>query len=294
MRMRGVLAIEPRNPAAAGRAGAAPPARHLRLAAGDLAGAHPLRRCGAVHDGADGVGAAAQLAAGGHLARPAHAAGGARRAGRHAGADRAAAGRHSRREIAQSMREAALRMNSLVNNLLDMARLEAGAVQLNRQWQPLEEVVGSALAVPCAGTLRRRRVCVIDLRRRPAAGASRCRADRARAVQPAGERRQVHAAGYADRRSTRACHERSVVLRVDDHGPGLPTRPRGGDLREVRARHARKAPRPASAWAWRSAVRSSQAHGGTITGATRPGGGARFTCDCRAANRRTMMAAQLD
>ncbi len=26
-----------------------------------------------------------------------------------------------------------------------MARLESGAVQLNRQWQPLEEVVGTAL-----------------------------------------------------------------------------------------------------------------------------------------------------
>jgi two-component system sensor histidine kinase KdpD len=36
-------------------------------------------------------------------------------------------------------------MNSLVNNLLDMARLQAGAVKLNRQWQPLEEVVGSAI-----------------------------------------------------------------------------------------------------------------------------------------------------
>ncbi|OIQ95711.1 sensor protein KdpD [mine drainage metagenome] len=48
-------------------------------------------------------------------------------------------------EIAASMREEALRMNSLVNNLLDMARLQAGAVKLNRQWQPVEEVVGSAL-----------------------------------------------------------------------------------------------------------------------------------------------------
>ncbi len=47
--------------------------------------------------------------------------------------------------IAESMREEALRMNSLVNNLLDMARLQAGMVKLNRQWQPLEEVVGSAL-----------------------------------------------------------------------------------------------------------------------------------------------------
>ena len=36
-------------------------------------------------------------------------------------------------------------MNALVNNLLDMARLQSGAVKLNRQWQPLEEVVGSAI-----------------------------------------------------------------------------------------------------------------------------------------------------
>ena len=80
-----------------------------------------------------------------HLARPAHAAGVAGRAGRLAGADQPAADAPSRREIADAMRDAALRMNALVNNLLDMARLEAGEVQLNRQWQPLEEVVGSAL-----------------------------------------------------------------------------------------------------------------------------------------------------
>ena len=35
--------------------------------------------------------------------------------------------------------------NNLVNNLLDMARLESGRIALNPQWQPLEEVVGSAL-----------------------------------------------------------------------------------------------------------------------------------------------------
>jgi two-component system sensor histidine kinase KdpD len=36
-------------------------------------------------------------------------------------------------------------MGSLVNNLLDMARLESGQVRLNLQWQLLEEVVGSAV-----------------------------------------------------------------------------------------------------------------------------------------------------
>jgi two-component system sensor histidine kinase KdpD len=48
-------------------------------------------------------------------------------------------------EIASAVGESALRMNTLVNNLLDMARLESGKVELNRQWQPIEDVVGSAL-----------------------------------------------------------------------------------------------------------------------------------------------------
>lgn len=47
--------------------------------------------------------------------------------------------------ISRELREQALRINAQVDNLLDMARLQAGRIQLNRQWQPLEEVVGSAL-----------------------------------------------------------------------------------------------------------------------------------------------------
>lgn len=49
-------------------------------------------------------------------------------------------------EVAEAMRRSALRMSALVANLLDMARLQSGSVQLNRQWLPLQEVVGSALA----------------------------------------------------------------------------------------------------------------------------------------------------
>ncbi len=36
-------------------------------------------------------------------------------------------------------------MSALVNNLLDMARLQSGDVKINRDWQPLEEVIGVAL-----------------------------------------------------------------------------------------------------------------------------------------------------
>jgi two-component system sensor histidine kinase KdpD len=49
-------------------------------------------------------------------------------------------------EVADAMRRSAQRMSALVGNLLDMARLQAGGAPLNRQWLPLQEVVGSALA----------------------------------------------------------------------------------------------------------------------------------------------------
>ena len=48
-------------------------------------------------------------------------------------------------EIARSMATEVRRMNAMVSNLLDMARLQSGAVQLKREWQPIEEVVGTAL-----------------------------------------------------------------------------------------------------------------------------------------------------
>ncbi|OGB24810.1 MAG: hypothetical protein A3I66_02590 [Burkholderiales bacterium RIFCSPLOWO2_02_FULL_57_36] len=53
----------------------------------------------------------------------------------------------TRRELAESLQEDAIRLSNLVANLLDMAKLHAGAVKLNRQWQMLEEVVGSALSM---------------------------------------------------------------------------------------------------------------------------------------------------
>ena len=50
------------------------------------------------------------------------------------------------RDLALSIQADAVRMNSLVTNLLDMARLHGGAIRLNSDWQMVEEVVGSALA----------------------------------------------------------------------------------------------------------------------------------------------------
>ena len=51
----------------------------------------------------------------------------------------------TRHELCQMIAEEAHRLNRLVNNLLDMTRLESGAIQVHKEWQPLEEVVGAAL-----------------------------------------------------------------------------------------------------------------------------------------------------
>ncbi|HSB60721.1 MAG TPA: DUF4118 domain-containing protein, partial [Vicinamibacteria bacterium] len=57
-----------------------------------------------------------------------------------------APGPAARRELAETISDESERLNRLVTNLLDMSRLESGAVRLHREWHPFEEVVGSALA----------------------------------------------------------------------------------------------------------------------------------------------------
>src|SRR5204863_194769 len=63
----------------------------------------------------------------------------------------------TRRELLESIRDEAERLNRLVNNLLDVTRLESGSLQLRREWIPVEELVGVALA-RLAGPLRERKV----------------------------------------------------------------------------------------------------------------------------------------
>jgi two-component system, OmpR family, sensor histidine kinase KdpD len=51
-----------------------------------------------------------------------------------------------RRELVDTIVQEADRLNQLVQNVLDMTRLEAGALRVRRQWHLLEEIVGSALS----------------------------------------------------------------------------------------------------------------------------------------------------
>jgi len=43
------------------------------------------------------------------------------------------------------VREEADHLNRIIKNVLDMTRLESGAIQVNKEWQPLEEVIGAAV-----------------------------------------------------------------------------------------------------------------------------------------------------
>ena len=59
--------------------------------------------------------------------------------------DQGALGAEGRRDLVETILEESTRMNRLIGNLLDMIRLESGALEVQKEWQPLEEVVGVAL-----------------------------------------------------------------------------------------------------------------------------------------------------
>jgi two-component system, OmpR family, sensor histidine kinase KdpD len=51
----------------------------------------------------------------------------------------------TQRELLESIAQEAQRLSRLVNNLLEMTRLESGAVEIKRDWHSLEEIIGAAL-----------------------------------------------------------------------------------------------------------------------------------------------------
>jgi two-component system sensor histidine kinase KdpD len=176
-------------------------------------------------------------------------------------------------EIASRLREAALRLNALVNNLLDMARLESGNVALNLQWQPLEEVVGSALRGLAALSEGRHPVRVqlppdLPLLRFDAVLIERVLAnllENAAKYTPAGSPVTIGAAATRE----------SVEVWVADEGPGLPPG-REALIFEKFERGRKESATPGVGLGLAICRAIVDAHGGTIRGETRPEGGARF------------------
>ena len=175
-------------------------------------------------------------------------------------------------ELIQSMRHSAMRMNTLVGNLLDMARLESGAVQLNRQWQPFEEVLGSALGA-CAPLLDGRPIKTDLPADLPLLQFDTVLIERVLVnvlentakYTPAGSAIGIHAYAESD----------NVILRIDDSGPGLPPG-REEAIFDKFERGRRESATPGVGLGLAICRAIMQAHGGTIRGETRKEGGASF------------------
>jgi two-component system sensor histidine kinase KdpD len=175
-------------------------------------------------------------------------------------------------EIAQSIKQSALRMSTLVTNLLDMARLEAGVVKINREWQPLEECVGSALAV-CESLLAGRSLHVNLAANLPMLFLDAVLMERvlvnllenAAKYTPQGTAVWIQAHQESDK----------VVLSVEDEGAGLPVG-REAAIFEKFERGHKEAALPGVGLGLTISRAIVEAHDGSIKAENRAPAGARF------------------
>jgi two-component system sensor histidine kinase KdpD len=176
-------------------------------------------------------------------------------------------------ESAEAIQDEARRMSTLVSNLLDMARIESGEVKLNLQWQPLEEVVGSALNATHA-MLKQHVVEVQIPRNLPLLRFDALLIERvlvnllenASKYTPPGSRITLAAAVVADQLS----------VSVSDDGPGLPKGLEEAVFQKF-TRGERESATPGVGLGLSICRAIVESHQGKIVATHRPGGGARFT-----------------
>ena len=176
-------------------------------------------------------------------------------------------------ESAEAIQDEARRMSTLVSNLLDMARIESGEVKLNLQWQPLEEVVGSALNA-AHGMLKQHLVEVHIPRDLPLVRFDALLIERvlvnllenASKYTPPGSTVELSAEVVADRLS----------VSVSDNGPGL-TVGREEAVFQKFTRGERESATPGVGLGLAICRAIVESHQGKIVATHRPGGGARFT-----------------
>lgn len=176
-------------------------------------------------------------------------------------------------DLSRAIVDEAERMSNLVNNILDMARLDAGVVELNKQWHPVEEIIGTVLTrlqKPLAG----RQVKVKLPPGMPMVFADAVLIEQVlinlleNAVRytPAGSELNISVETSAN----------AVEIAVADHGPGIP-KGREDRLFEkfYQARHEAAQSGVGLGLAICRAI--VEVHGGHIHARNRPGGGAVFT-----------------
>ncbi len=174
-------------------------------------------------------------------------------------------------ELLDTICEEAERLERLVRNLLDMTRLESGALVVKRDWVPLEEVVGAALTrlERQLGTRPVRTSLPDNL---PLVSVDAILLEQlfvnllenAAKYTPAGSLLELSA--YAA--------EHSIIVELADRGPGLPA---GAEQRIFekfyRGQHEGA---PGAGLGLAICLGIAHAHGGALVGENRPGGGAVF------------------
>ena len=206
----------------------------------------------------------------------------------------------TQRELAQSIAEEAGRLNHLVGKLLDMTRLESAGFRLQKDWYPLDELVGAALSRP-AGVLEDHRVVTMIAGDLPLLHVD------GPLIETVFSNLLENAARYTPRGSTvtirAASQSAGVLVEVLDEGPGLPA----GAERDVFRRFVRHRPRgdrQGTGLGLAICDTVVRLHGGEIGAENQPGGGARFwftlpiepgapaelpgSCELRAAPRRPL------
>ncbi len=179
----------------------------------------------------------------------------------------------TRRELVQSINDQAERLNRFIGNLLDMTRLEAGAINIRKEWQPVEEVIGAALG-QLEGRLAGR-----EVRTRLADSLPLVPLDTTlvgQALVNVLENALKYTPPATPIEVSARVEGEWVIIEVGDRGPGLPA---GEELRvfEKFYRHASENGQPGAGLGLAIAKAVAAAHGGRVAAANRPGGGAVFS-----------------
>ncbi len=177
-----------------------------------------------------------------------------------------------RAELVRAIHAEAQRMAGLIDNVLDMARLQSGAASLHRQWHPVEELVGATIK-RLERTLAGHRV------------QTHIPPDLPLVNVDGGLIGQVlanlleNAAKYTPHGTTISISaetgQEEIVVSVADEGPGLPP----GEEERIFDKFHRAAPEgPQSGVGLGLSICKAivQAHGGTIAAENLPAGGAVF------------------
>jgi len=167
-------------------------------------------------------------------------------------------------ELITAIHDESLRMTSIVTNLLDMARLQAGGLRLNRQWSLLEETVGAALRA-CRRVLNGRPVEVrlpsdLPFLQLDAVLMERLFSnllENAAKYTPPGSKLVIGA------ESIEADGKPFVRVYIDDNGPGVPAN-MGDRVFEKFTRGEKESAKPGIGLGLSICRAIVQAHGGTI------------------------------